>query len=315
MGLSNRNLDNLPRYLIKFRQNDHPAAFEYLIADIISQVLFLPLHSKKTDNPSIRHRVLWGGEFDSKKKIITKSPAGADSVCYAFGFHILVECTLREGANQWRKEFVESLKHYETFVQQKTVKRDMLYLVVVAKRLHADTFVGYRQKATEGYKIVLLEPSNLSKICDYAKIAFTSCQLDFRMLINSLVENFCNSTSLDQYRKDTGKLIVNWGKAILIKEKSVFFGLKSLAAMNKIGKNTVGTSDILRNLRKDRTFELYLKILGNADLANLVKDGLVFEKFANLISTPDEYFFCRVESSDYRGRSNRLVKAVEQTNE
>ena len=311
MELSPRNLDNIKRYLKRFRQNDHPAAFEYLVAGTFSQVLFLPFQSKKTDNPSIAHRVLWGGEYDAKKKIITKSPVGADSVCYAFGFHILVECTLREGNNQWRREFVESIKHYETFAKQKTVKRDNLYLVLVAKRLHADTFMSYHTTVAQGCKIILLEPSNLSKMCYYSKIAFTSRHLDFRLLMNELVENFCNSTSLDQYRKETGKLIMNWGKAIFTRERSVFFGLKSLAAMNKIGKHIVGTSDILRNLHKDKTFELYLRMLGGPDLANLVKEGLLGEKFANSIPTPDEQLFCRVQNTDYKGRSTRLVKAVE----
>jgi hypothetical protein len=90
--------------------------------------------------------------------------------------------------------------------------------------------------------------------------------------------------------------------------------LKSLAAMHKIGKKTVGTSDILRNLQKDRDFEFYINLLGQADLAALVKEGLICERFARLINTPDESLFCRIDNADYRSRSNRLVNAVEKTN-
>ncbi len=312
MAISYRNMGLLDKYLKRFPPNHQPAAFEYLVANAFSQILFLPFQSKKTDDARIIHRVLWPGEFSAKKKIIKKSPSGSDAVCYAFGFYILVECTLKDGANQWRGEFVESMRHYEDFANRNSVNKDNLYLALMAKKLHHDTFMALHQKAIEEYRILLLEPDCLAKIWLYSKVAFTSRHLDFRVLMNELFENLRSSTSLDQYRQETGALVIRWGKCILKNEREVFFGLKSLDAMNKIGRNTVGTSEILIKLQRDRSCKFYIDNLGHLDLTAQIKEGLLHEKFAHLITAPNESLFCRVESPDYRARSTRLIEKVEE---
>ena len=314
MGISHRNLINPSRYFSRYRQNEHPAAFELLVADVFSQILSLPFQSSSTDNPSIIHRVLWTGEYHARSRTITKSPRGPDSICYAFGFQILVECTLKDGANQWRHEFVEAIDHYTAFVSQPNIRRESLFLALVSKKLHTDTHMAFRQKAIEGLNVFLLEATSLAKICYFSKIAFSSRHLDLQALMRSLVECLGRSSSLREYRKEAGNIISDWGRNILRSERTVFFGLKSLAAMQKIGSNIVGTSAILRNLKADRDFRFYINVLGQADLATLIKDGLICERFARLITTPYEPLFCRVDNADYKYRSNRLVRAVEETN-
>jgi hypothetical protein len=314
MLIAHSNLYNLKRYFNRYRQNEHPAAFEFLTSNTFGQILYLPYQTKDNENPSVNHRVIWYGRINKTNKTISKSLSGPDSVCFAYGFFILIESTLRHGANQWRNEFVEALRHFDDFVQNNHLDKKDVYLAIVAPKLHSDTHTGFKQKAREGYNIVLLEGSCLAKICDFSKMAFTARHIDLRQLLSNLVKKLCDSTSFDKFKKETNQLIYEWGKDVLVREKTVFFALRSYEAMKKLGRNIVGSSDILVNLHKDRIFNYYLRILGGVDLISYIKDGLLAEKLACLITTPDEDLFCKVASIDFKGRSIRLVNAVEKIN-
>lgn len=308
------NLFNLQRFLKRYRQNDQPAAFEYLVSNAFSQLLFLPFQTKDNEDNTIRHRVIWYGSV-KKNKTISPSPAGPDTICYAFSYYILIECTLRHGANQWRKEFVESIKHFNSFIKNSKVDKKDVYLTLAIPKLHKDTYTGFKQKANEGINIILIESPCLARINDISKMAFTVRHLDIRQLFNNLTNKLRESTSFDKFRNEINQHISEWGKDVLKREKTVFFGIRSYAAMKKAGKNIVGTSDILTNLFRDRIFNNYLKILGGGDLTSYIKDGLLKEKLACLVTTPDEDLFCKVKSIDFRERGFRFIKAVEDIND
>jgi hypothetical protein len=109
------------------------------------------------------------------------------------------------------------------------------------------------------------------------------------------------------------KSISEWQKDVLKREKTVFFGLKSYEAMRKVGRNIVGTSEILLNLNKDSRLNRYVQILGG-DLTTYIKESLLSEKLAYLVTTPDEDCFCKVNCTDYKARGLRLIKEVEDLN-
>jgi len=304
------NLTNFQRYLKRFAQNDQPAAFEYLIAATISQIFFLPFQSKDNEDNTIKYRVIWGGNINKKSKAISKSPSGPDVICFAYGFYILIESTLRKDANQWRKEFVESLRHYEDFT--KNVDKKEVYLVITAPRIHKDTYMGFKQKACEEYNIVVLENSHLANIGNCSCMVPTIRHLDLHQLFTDLVKVLRESVSFDKIGNELNKTISKWQSDVLKREKNVFFGLKAYEAMKKVPNNTVGTSDILLNLKKDRKFKNYLHILGETDVTSYIKDGLLSEKLALLVPTPYEDLFCKVNAIDFKARGLRLIKAVEE---
>lgn len=312
MGPSHSNLINLQRYLGRYPQHDQPAAFEYLVANTVSQIFYLPFQSKDNEDNTVSHRVIWYGSINKKTKIISKSPSGPDSICFGYGFDVLIESTLRDGTNQWRKEFIESLKHYDNFVRNKGIDKKDVYLTLIVRKLHKDTYMGFKEKAKDGYNIIILEGSSLAKIGNISKMLFTVRHLDIRQLFNDLVKKLRESTSFDKFRDESNKSIYEWEKDVLKREKTVFFGLKSYEAIKKVGKNIVGTSDILLNLHKDSKFNRYIKILGGGDLTSYIREGLLSERLAYLISTPDEDLFCRVNSADFKSRGLRLIKTVEE---
>ena len=307
------NLISLKQYLKRYSKCQ-PAAFEYLIGSVFSQILYLPFHSKDSEDNTVTHRVIWYGSINKRNKTISKSPFGPDSVCFAYGFYLLIESTLRDGANQWRKEFVESLTHYDNFITNKNVDKKDVYVVLVAPRLHRDTYTGFKQKANEGCNILVLESSCLAKIGDTTKIIPTVRHLDLRHLFNDMVRTLRDSTSFDRFRGDLNKSISGWQKDVLKRERTVFFGLRAYEAIKKAGRNIVGTSDILLKLHRDSKFNHYIKILGGGDLTTYIREGLLTERLAHLISTPSEDVFCRIHSADFRARGLRLIRAVEDVN-
>lgn len=308
------NLINLDRYKKRYAQKYQPAAFEYLVASAFSQILYLPLQTKDSDNNSIKHRVIWYGSIDQKKKIISKSPSGPDCICFGYGFYMLVECTLLKGADQWRREFVVSLKHYNDFMKVESIDKKDIYLVIIAPKIHEDTYTGFKQKVIEGLNIILLEPTHLAKICDISKIILVIRQLDMRCLFNELIEELRESTSLNSFRSDLRKSIDRWGKKMLKTAKTVFFGLRAYEAMKKVerrtGRSTIGTSEIVSEFHKDRKLKDCIKILGGEDLVSFIKEGLLSERLAYLIPTSYESLFCIVNRIDFTAIGLRLIRAV-----
>jgi len=305
------NFINFQQYLKRYAQNDQPAAFEYLVAGNISQIFFLPFQSRDNENNTVKHRVIWRGSINRRSKTISKSPSGPDAICFAYGFYVLIESTLRKGANQWRKEFVESLSHYDHFVTNNNVDKKDVYLLIIAPKIHKDTYTGFKQKACEGYNIVVLKNSHLAKIGKCSGMISTIRHLDLRQLFTDLVKILRESVAFDKIVYELNKTIYKWQSDVFKREKAVFFGLKAYEAMKKVPKNIVGTADILWNLERDGKFNYYLHILGGGDVTSYIKDGLLSEKLAYLITTPDEDLFCKVNAIDFKARGLRLIKAVE----
>lgn len=314
MVLSHSNIAKLQRFLRRWPQNDQPAAFEYLIANVFSQIFDLPFQSKDNEDSTVSNRVIWYGSIDKKTKTISKSPPGSDAICYAYGYNILIESTLRSGTGQWRKEFVESLKHYDSFVCDNRLDKKEVYLAFVVPKLHRDTYTGFKQKVSEGYNIIFLENTSLAKIGNITKLIFTVRHLDMQLLFDRLIRKLRASSSFNGFRSELNKTISEWGKDVLKSEKTVFFGLKSYEAMKNTGRKVVGTSDILLILERDNKVKQYIKMLDEGDLTSFIRDGLISEKLACLIPAPGEDLFCRVNYKDFNARGGRVIRAVEGIN-
>lgn len=311
---SHLNLTNHRRYINRFIDRYRPAAFEYLAASAFSKIFYLPFQSNDTEDASITHRVIWHGRINRRLRTFSKSPSGPDATCFCYGFYNLIETTLKVGTGQWRKEFIESLRHYDDFVTNNNVDKKDVYLTFIVPKLHKDTYTGFQPKVNESYNIILLESSWLAKIVDTSKMISTIRHLDLRYLFMNIIKIFQESTAFENFKADANKAISESQKDVITREKTVFFGLRSYEAMKKVGRNTVGTSEILLNLHKDAKFKRYTKILGNIDLTSHIKEGLIFERLAYLIPSPDENFFHKVNSPDFKARGLRLIKTVEEIN-
>lgn len=306
------NLRRLRQYLDRYPRNVQPGAFEFLVTSAFARGFHLPFKTRTTDDSAIVHKVVWYGEADSRKKTFTPAPSGPDGACFCCGYNLLIESTLRgDVSNQWRKEFVESLNHYDGFVIQHAALRNDLYLAFVAPEFHRSTYTGFKQKASEGYNIIMLECQNLSTICDICSYVQTLRHLDLRYLLRGIVKKLRESGSLTSFRKDVRRYINDWEVELLKQERTVYFGLKSYEAMKKVGSNIVGVSDIMLKLQRDPRFERCIRKLGGSDLTQDIREGLLKERLARIVEAPNEDLFCRVEGADFKARGLRLIRAVE----
>lgn len=309
------NLLGLEQYLDRYVAADQPAAFEFLVGAAFHKIFYLPFQTKDTEDNTVKHRLIWYGRFDKRNNRFYLSPSGPDSVCFAYGFYILIECTLRGNvSNQWRREFVECLNHYDEFVSAGNLDRSEVYLTLIAPEFHRNTYTGFQQKAIEGYNILMLESSTLGRISSMCENVSTLRHLDLRHLVNSVVKKLRESGSLGSFKKDLNRCIADWEVDLLKQEKTVYFGLKSYEAMKKVGRKIVGISDIMLTLERDRKFERYLNKLGGGDLSSLIREGLIRERLARIVETSIEDCFCRVDSIDFKARGLRLIESVESIN-
>jgi hypothetical protein len=314
------NLTRLKQYLKRFFREDQPAAFEYLVSGAFSQIFDLTFQSKDNEDSSVKHRVIWYGKVNKKNKIIVKSPSGPDSICFACGFYVLFESTLRNGTDQWRKEFIESIKHYDDFVRQQRVNKGDVYLILIVRRLHKDTFNGFQQKAIGGYNIILLETSLIAKIGNITKAVFTVRNTDLRQLFNNLVKALRESTSFRRFRDNIGQYISEWQKEIHKTGKIPFMGVRSYETICKVvhqkGRANLSVGEIYRKLLKDPIVKDYFEVIGDKPLISYVEQGLIDQGLGVVIGTTsqNEPLFEPVHIADFKRRGLRLIKAVENLN-
>lgn len=306
------NLMKTEEYLNRYAAAERPGAFEFLVAGAFAQSLHLPFQSRKTEDNTVEHRVLWYGHYDRKNKKFSYSPAGADSICFAYGYYVLIEATTRGNvANQWRREFVESITHYDNFISERNLEKRDVYLALVAPEFHRNTYTGFKQKTLEGNHILLLESATLARISKICKNVPTLLHLDLRKLLRDMVGELRNSGSLKGLRKGFSKCITDWEVNLLRQEKTVYFGLKGYEAMKRIGRNTVGMSEIMIEFQRDGKLEYCLRKLDGGDLADYVKEGLLTERLARFVPGPDDDLFRKVDGADFRARSLRVIREVE----
>jgi len=322
MSPSLSNLINLKQYLKRYSRNQ-PAAFEYLVASALSRILYLPFQSKDNENNTVKHRVVWYG---SVRNLNTQtkacSPSGPDSICFAYGFNALVESTLRKGANQWRKEFVESIKHYDKFVRPKNANRKDVYLILIVSRLHKDTFTGFQQKAKEGYNIILLETAFLAKIGNIAQVVFTVRHSDLRQLFNTMVKALRESTSFSKFRGNLNQCILQCQKDVYNAGKITFIGVKSYEVIYKAvhqrsrANLSLSLGQIHKKLLKDQIVNDYFEIIKDKLSISDIEHGLVYQGLGIVVGTTlqNEPLFEPVHSADFKGRESRLIKVVEEVN-
>jgi len=314
------NLTRLRQYLKRFPGKDQPAAFEYLVAGAFSQIFDLTLQTKDNEDSSIKHRVIWYGKINKKIKTIVKSPTGPDSICFACGFYVLFESTLRDGANQWRREFIESIKHYDKFVKQQRVNKRDVYLILIVRRLHKDTFNGFQQKALGGYNIILLEASLIAQICNIIKAVFTVRNTDLRQLFNNLVKALRESTSFRRFRDNIDQYISEWQKDIHKTGKIPFLGVRSYEtickAVHQKGRANLSTGEIYRKLLKDPIVKDYFEVIGDKPLISYVEKSLIDQGLGVVVGTTsqNEPLFEPVHIADFKRRVLRLIKTVENLN-
>ena len=161
-----RNIRNLQAYLGSFGIGPQQSiAFERLVTEALSHILYLPFFSSDNDDMNISQRVVWLGTVNP----LIQAPPGPDAFAHCNDFHSIIEATRKTGANQWSQEFAQSMRHCDDFCAQNNLHAEDTYIVLVCSQLHIDTYRSIKSPPGAQYKFIPLEIEQLEKILE------TSC--------------------------------------------------------------------------------------------------------------------------------------------
>lgn len=304
-----RNLKNYNQYLAQFHQLQQSTYFEKLIAEAFSNILYLPFYTSDNDDPNIPNRLTWQGIINS----VSKAPQGKpDAIAYCYNYYLIIEATLKTGANQWAQEFAQSIRHCEDFCNQNGIQQKDVFVLIVCTKLFRDTYRSIKNNPRQEYKLVPVEVSDLAKIFQASILAFTLRHLELRRLFHQISDCIRDSSSVRDFSESVDSSITRWQKDVLKLEKNAFIGVKSYEVMRKIGRTYIGMSEILQKLQRHPIVNQYFNIIGEKIRSDTIEDSLIQQSFASRL-TPTyegEELFEPVPSVDFKGRGLRLIDTV-----
>jgi len=305
-----RQLKNIDQFLSAYHISQRPTHFESLIAQTISKVLHLPFYAIDNDDPGISHKVMWQG----KSNPIQRAPGSSyDAISYCYNFKLLIEATLNTGVRQWSREFAGAIRHWEDYCTISGSPHNSVYVLLIYPTLHRDTYRSIKANPKKECKIIPIDISSLVQILETSTLAYSIRHIDIRKLIHQICDCLHSSSSEKEFAKSEDETISRWQKEVLRLEKMVFTGLKSYEAMRKIKRTHISMSEILQRLQKHPIVKHYFNIIEDKIGSELIKDSLINESFASLLSrtiTDGEELFEPVPQCDYSGRCQRMINAV-----
>ncbi len=293
----------------------HPIAhrstlFEELVVQSFASLLHLPFYDRDTDNPSIHHKVTWFGS----KNLMRKASPGADGIGHAYEYSIVIEATLKTGANQLAQEFGQCLRHAETVSADHGISEENLFTVLVTRTIYEDTYHTTKNyNDNNSYKILPIELAPLTTIIETAFLAFTMRHTEVRRSFRELLEILSSSHNRQDYQDKAKNYAVSWQKQILELEKATVVAVKSYEAMQKIGRDFVGVTEILQRLKKHPTMNWYFGRLGEQVNLETVSKSLLQESLGVLVTrvpSTGEKLFSPVPLADFKSRCKRRLQAI-----
>ena len=307
-----KNLKNLNQHLALFHPRE-PIHFEKLTAETFSHILYLPFYTNYNDNTDIPYRVTWQGSISP----FSKAPPGPDVIAYCYNFYLIIEATLKTGANQWTQEFASSIRHCEDFCNQHGIQKKDVFILMICTKLSRDTYQSIKNHPQQEYKFIPIRVSDVIKILQTSILAFTIKHLEMRKLLHQIYRCIIDSSSLQDYYKTIDSLITGWQKDVLKSEKGAFLSIKSYEAMKKIERNNktniICISEILTLLQKHPLVGQYFNIVGEKFTIDDIEKNLIQQNLACYTGRSiqsDESIFEAVPFADFKGRSMRLIDAV-----
>jgi len=305
------HLRNLTQYLDQFPHQEN-AYFEQLIGMAFSEVLYLPFCTIDNDNAAVEHRVIWQGSDQSG--CLSPAPGGKpDIIVYCYGFYLVIEPTLKTGANQWTQEFASAVRHCSDFVKVHNASAADVYTLLVTPKLYEDTYESLRRHPRTQYKFVPLQTDVLREILKTSILALSIRHLDLRRFFNRVPEYIKESSTLPEFHKRCEEGIEVWQKEVLKQEKDAFIGIKSYETIRKTNRPAVSVGEIFENLLKDSLVEEYLTLLGETVDIREIETILKQQSLAHIAgrTIQDELLFECVPYVDFKGRALRVIKAVQ----
>lgn len=304
-------LRDVPSFLGGFPPNDQSLHFELLIAEAFGHLLHLGFYAQDNDDPNAVHKVLWNGNLNPTQKAPS---GGADALANAYDYHVLVEATMRAGANQWTMEFAQGIRHGEDFLAaDQSIRGDQVFVPLVCPSLYRDTFVAIRNRGHAYPALVPVEVGLLSVMLETCMLAFTVQHAELRMLLNRLRRSALNSRNLAAYNTYTTSIVTEWQSRVLRAEKPLVIGVRAYQAIAVIGGNHASASAILAHLQADPNVSRYFDLLDEKLTIQEIDACLEGTGFAYQCgrTLDDESLYSPISRADCTRRLNKIIEKVE----
>jgi len=247
---------------------------------------------------------VWNGNLNP----LRRSPGGtADCLVQANGFNCVVEMTRKTGSNQWTQEGAQIARHTTTARQTHGWQPVDTYTLFITERISRDSYFHLHGNPPQGLKIVILERDMLLKVLNTVILAFSMRNIEFRYLMEHLIECLEKCPSVNEYRKDAIGCLSIWGKKVLECEKNVYIGLKAYEAMKRIGRIYVDPGEILKQLFNHPFVRQYLKTIEVRFDSGILEKSLVQQGLAVRQRTFFGPLLIQVPPEDFANRGNRIL--------
>jgi hypothetical protein len=291
------------------------AYFEKLIAKTISEIYSIQFFSSRNDDPSVKYRLIWNG--DDCHQLHVSPEGGADAIARCHNYFLIIEATLKGGANQWTQEYGSSIRHLDAFIQQEGCDCNQAYVLLVTPKISTDTYESIKSHPRGECKFIPIELASLHEILATSITVFTMKHLEIRRLLVDIPQIIRNSGDLDEYRILLQNHIIEWKKELFRREANTIIGLKSYEAMKKMNRKQVGESEILQELEKSDDVKQYLAVIGKQITPTLIEESLVTQSLtAGITKTWDgEKFFHPIPYIEYKHRACNIICTVKNVNQ
>jgi len=271
------NIKNLNAYLTPFPLDQQSAAVEQLFSNAVSLIFHLPFFTAGTDDAKISQKVIWFGHNGTN---LRKAPAGHDAIVFARHFDVLMEITQNTGTQQWNREFARSVRHIKDYIKINRKGRDEVYLLLIVREIHRDTYESIRQKIRDGFNIVLLTFKNIEQILEVCGLAIGLRHFDLKQLFGTIIRFTKDITSLTSFNRRITPTISDWRKKFLKNDKFAYVGIKSYNLFKTTKRTYMTASDIATELFTQKEVKAYFRILKESLTKECVCDGMLTFGFA-----------------------------------
>ncbi len=308
-----RRLRNAQRYVAKFPRQES-LQYELLTAEAFSHILNLPFCTADDNGAADLYCVKWHGTLAP----LRLAPGGGpDATVRAYDFHILVEATMRTGANQWIREFAPAVEHGNEFAGSEGIRAEEVFVILVCPTVGRYTHTTISNRGDIRPALIPLEDSVVAEILDTCILGLTVQHADVRGLLERLWRHVVRgSADVNRYTDSVRGEVRNWQAEILRSDKLLFVGLKAYQAMKKgMGETNrayFSVSELWQRLARHATIRHYYKLLGTTLHLRDIEDGLRGNKLAYEIGPRfHDALFTLVCKEDVAGRLRRFIKAME----
>ena len=196
-------------------------------------------------------------------------------------FDILIEVTQNTGARQWHKEFGPCLRHMTEYATRTRKPLDKIFLILVVKKIHADTYNSLRQKITEGLNVLPLTFKNIETITEVCHMTIGIRHVDIKNLFDRLARKIEDISNLKAYQKTSDQIICDWRKEYLSQNKLLFIAIKGYKLLkSKKDGTALLASYIASELYTQKDVKAYFNIIGQPPNRTDVRNGLLNFGFA-----------------------------------